>query len=100
MREFYKIILDQLGGKRFIVMTGAKQFVYDNAKQALTFKIGGGAKDGINYVKVTLTPMDLYDVEFFKVRGMDLAAKGKTEGLYADQLRAVFMAATGFDVTL
>ena len=98
--EFANIIIQQLGGQRFKIMTGAKFFVADAAGQSLTFKIGSGAKDGINIVKVTLTPADLYDIEFMKARGLTVTSKGKTEGLYAEQLCAVFTGATGFDTRL
>ena len=57
-------ILSQLGGSRFIAMTGAKEFVGD--VNSLKFKIPkNGSK--ANYCKVILEPTDLYTVEFIKV---------------------------------
>ena len=44
----------------------------ESTKKQITFKIGGGAKGGINYVRITLTSMDVYNMEFIKARGTDL----------------------------
>ena len=56
-------ILSQLGGSRFIAMTGAKDFVGDT--NWLKFKIPkNGSK--ANYVRITLELNDLYTVEFIK----------------------------------
>lgn len=92
-------ILEQLGGGRFIAMTGAKQFI--GSATTLSFRVPK-AKDGITGVRITLTPMDLYDVEFLRLRGVvaepDVVAK--VQGAYAEDLRRVFTAHTGLDTTL
>jgi len=43
---------------------------------------------------------DLYDVEFYSVRGCDMASKGQFPNVYADNLRALFTQQTGFDTSL
>jgi len=58
-------ILDQLGGRRFIVMTGSKSFAGDD--NSLTFRIGRNSGNW-NAVKITLTPADDYTVSFYKFR--------------------------------
>ena len=96
-----KIMLDQLGGKRFIAMTGASRFV--GGQTTLMFKLPGNpgfVKDGINCVRITLTPADLYDVEFVRMRGIDFKVKHKAEGIGCEQLREVFERHTGLRTSL
>ena len=95
------IIYQQLGGGRFCVMTGAKQFM--SLADGLQFSLPSRfAKEGINRVRVTLTPMDVYDVEFFKVgrQGMDVQSVAKEEGIYCDMLAERFSAVTGLSLSL
>lgn len=94
-----QIILDQLGGTRFRLMTGAKHIVGgDNFVQ---FKLPANfAKNKINFVKVTLDVTDTYTVEFFNFRGLNLKEVAKIEGVYADRLQAVFTEQTGLDTKL
>jgi hypothetical protein len=95
-------ILRQLGGKRFALMTGAKHFVACNEQAgALAFKLPARfALDGINYVKITLTLADEYEMEFFARRGASLKSKARREGVYCDQIRAIFRQVTGLDTSL
>lgn len=87
-------ILFQLGGDKFIAMTGAKMFVGD--ENGLMFALPAKfAADGINKVRITLTTEDLYDVEFFKIRGLNVKTVAKYEAVYADSLCDVFAARTG-----
>ncbi len=88
-------ILEQLGGRRFIVMTGAKNL--SGEKNSLTFKIPK-AKSGITHVKVTLDPSDTYTVRFIKqARAPSFAITTVKEysDIYADQLRDLFEHTTG-----
>lgn len=58
-----EVILQQLGGTRFITMTGAKEFIADN--NALRFKLPrNGSK--ANYCRIELNSKDLYNMEFIK----------------------------------
>jgi hypothetical protein len=96
-------ILEQLGGRRFRVMTGARDFVGDEEHGCgyLRFRLPARmAKDGANLVKVTLTAMDDYIVETFAVRGSTVKALGFRQGVYCDTLRAVFTTLTGLDTRL
>jgi len=101
--EIYK----QLGGGKFVAMTGAKNFV--DGGNFLSFKLPSRfAKNGINYVKITLTPLDLYDMEFGKLTGGAWSASAslgykviKTKrGIYNDMLRSVFTTETGLNTSL
>lgn len=91
-------ILAQLGGSRFVAMTGAKNFV--GGANALQFRIGAGAKNKANAIRITLTAADLYDVEFIRSRGLTFSIVEKVEGLFADDLRRVFTDRTGFLTSL
>lgn len=90
-------ILEQLGGRRFILMTGAKDFVGSDA--ALTFRIPK-AKNGVNRVRVTLNAMDLYDVETFAVCGSKFRVGLTQSGIYADRLQSAFTLLTGLFTNL
>ena len=87
-------ILKQLGGNQFIAMTGARNFMKDTQNNSLSFKIPK-AKEGINYVKITLTPMDTYDMEFGTIRGIDYSIKQEVDMVYADRLQDIFTMKTG-----
>lgn len=78
-------------------MTGAKDFMGD--ADSLAFKLPRGARDGINYVKITLVA-DLYTVTFYRFRGTNLKALYEVEMVYADQLREVFTRYTGLETSL
>ena len=91
-----KEIQKQLGSKS-LYMIGAKKFV--GGDNYLAFRIGRNSK-GINYVKITLTPMDLYDVEFGAIRGMDYKVKSKATGIYADMLHNAIENHTGMVTSL
>lgn len=92
-------ILEQLGGGRFIAMTGAKNFV--GSSDALMFSMPK-AKDGINKIRVTLTPADTYTVEGYKIgrSALGFELKAQAEGVYCDNLRSVFESMTGFRTSL
>jgi len=94
-------IIAQLGGRRFTVMTGAKDFCA--TETGLSFRLpgaGGYCKNGINRVRIALTGRDDYDVFFHRVRGAKLTTIAMHSGIYAEQLRDVFTAATGLQTSL
>lgn len=92
-------ILEQLGGQRFIAMTGANYLVGD--ANSLRFRLNSRiTANKANLVKITLEPSDLYKIEYFRCRGLDVQLVGADDGLYFDQLRAFFTRATGLDTTL
>jgi len=91
-------MLKQLGGNRFIAMTGAKNFAV--GPKGAGFKIGKNAKN-VNYVRIDLDKgKDLYDMyfNFVSVRGVKL--KSKVKGVYADQLQKMFTKHTGMYTSL
>ncbi len=100
--EIANTILSHLGGSLFVRMTGAKNLT--RHESGLSFRLPGGdgfTKNGINYVKVTLTPADLYTVEFGKVRNVKRVPTYKVlstcEEIFCENLRETFTAYTGLE---
>lgn len=101
MANIASTILEQLGGRRFIAMTGAKNFVAVAPGNTLVFRLPAKfAKNKANYVRITLTPDDLYTVEFSYLRAMNLRDISRHEGIYCDQLRELFTTETGLYTSL
>ena len=95
--QIAKTILDQMGGtRRLALMTGAKNFMA--LESGVNFRIGKNAKN-VNNVRVTLTPDDLYTVEFGKVWGTKYKVLSKHEGVYCDMLVDLFESETGMYLT-
>jgi hypothetical protein len=86
-------ILKQLGGNRFIAMTGAKNLI--DAGEGLRFAIPNS--NGINRVEITLEPGDTYRVTFTKFNARSLATRivHTVGNVYCDQLQELFTNQTG-----
>ena len=92
-------ILEQLGGRRFIAMTGASCLA--DYGDALSFKLPGRfALRGINFVKIRLNAMDLYDLQFGQIRGKTFQVVEEREDLGWEELQPTFTAVTGLDTHL
>lgn len=81
----------QLGNKASMMM-GAKNFVGDT--NSLQFRIGRNSKS-VNFIKITLTPADLYDIEFGRIHGMNYTVKASSEGIYSDMMHSIIENETG-----
>ena len=86
----------QLGGNKFIAMTGAKNFAV--GPKGASFKIGRNSKN-VNYVRIDLKN-DLYDMEFIQMRAGKMKVKSKVKQIYADQLQQMFTKHTGMYTSL
>ncbi len=98
-----KTILEQLGGGRFIAMTGAKNMVaIENGLQFDLPRTRHYVKDGINKVQVVLDPSDTYTVRGLKwmPRKYEFKELANQPGVYGDTLQAVFTDITGLDTRL
>jgi hypothetical protein len=96
-------ILAQLGGNRFIAMTGAKSFLGD--PHSLMFTLPGRlTKGGTNKVRITLQPNDTYSLQFLKLGSASTGYKTTLvdfmQDVHAEQLRQAFTRATGLDTAL
>jgi glyoxylate carboligase len=92
-----KVILSQLGGNRFVAMTGAKNLA-ETGDQAggLAFMLPARfAKNGINAVKITLDWSDTYVVKFLKIGKSNLTVVSQHDMVYCDQLVPLFEQETG-----
>jgi len=89
--ETAKIILDQLGGQRKLVMfTGAYNFVA--IKNGVTFRI---KNRGVNFIQIVLNGKDLYDVTFSKFFKLSLKKVSEHNDVYFDELIPLFEKNTG-----
>ncbi len=95
---FYSEILKQLGGRRFLMMTGAKNLVYDNQDLSISMKIMRNAKK-VTHVKIKLNSLDLYDLTFYNC-GKELKIVSEINNIYCDQLQEIFEQHTGLYLTL
>lgn len=92
-----KIILSQLGGNKFIAMTGANNFI--GGVNSLSFRIG---KNAGNYmgVRVVLTPLDDYTLTFYRHDAKVKVTSEEVEGVYAENLEMIFEDKTGLRTRL
>jgi hypothetical protein len=97
-KQIAETIIEQLGG-HLTAMIGANH-MYHHAEGALSFKFKARASNGANHCKVTLDPSDTYTVVFTSVRGTKVTVKGEFEGIYNDQLKALFERETGLYLTM
>ena len=96
-QEIAQTILNQLGGNKFIVMTGAKQLAHGD--KSLMFKIGRNSSKA-NQITIKLEENDTYSVTFHSFRKMELKDLKKYEGVYADNLKSIFETYTGMATSL
>lgn len=103
--DMANIALNQLtnsnnGGNRLVAMIGAKNFVQDERNYTIGFKFVAKARNKANYCRIKLNSMDLYDVEFISIRGVNVKTISIHNDLYADMLKSVFEAETGLYLSL
>ena len=96
-------ILSQLGGHRFTVITGSKQ--YAAGENYLRMNLAKN-KSGANRLKIELNWMDLYDMTFYrqtikrKTFEVKITEKAQFSGVYFDQLCGIFETTTGLYTSL
>lgn len=92
-------ILNQLGGPRFIAMTGASKFL--RGVHSLSFRLPANfARNRINHVRITLDSDDTYSVFFGRARGAHYTVVSQHQTVYADGLQRLFRDQTGLDTSL
>ena len=86
-------IYRQLGGNKFAVMTGAKNFI--DLENGIRMKIGRN-KTNHNWMEVTLNSLDLYDVAFAKLTKLgERKSLKEYKNVYNDSLVELFERHTG-----
>ena len=110
-RNVAETILQQLGGRVFLMMTGCKNLVYD--AQSLRMRLTKNQSKA-NYLKITLCDDDTYEMLFFYDRppryqvrnGKVLEQSGvhreiaRFDGVYCDMLCPIFTQVTGQETHL
>lgn len=94
-------ILAQLGGKRFLAMTGAHSL--SSGPSSLGFRIPRTNKGRFAGVRIELTPADMYDIHFIRLKQVDGVTSMDNvthEGIYCDQLQEIFTRETGLETSL
>ncbi len=89
-------ILAQLGGNKFLTMTGAKIVSY--AAISLLLQLPRNPK-GIKWVRVILDEDDTYIMDFAKLVNR-MPKSSRIAGVYVEQLQEVFTANTGLYTSL
>ena len=105
--EVAKEILNQLGGQKFIAMTGSKNFVGGNNSLSMHLTRN---KLNAKYLKIEQNSLDLYDLTFSTckkvldpVLGIKVDAYVEIKvinNIYCDQLRSIFENETGLYTSL
>lgn len=93
-QEIAGTILDQIGGRVFRTMTGAKDFIA--LESGLRLTIGRNAKN-VRTIDIVLDSSDTYTVKFYNVRGRVLS---ETSMVYADALRGMIEDNTGLRTSM
>ncbi len=92
-------ILQQLGGHRFIVMTGAHTLA--EIDKGLSFRISSRmTKNKANAIKIVLDPSDTYTVKFIKLSKTKMTVVEEYSDVYCDSLQRIFTDATGMYTSL
>ena len=92
-----KTILEQLGGNKFRMMTGAKHLAGD--ENSLSMRIGRNSSNS-NYLKITLNSMDTYDMKFYRLWRFEEKSVTEYNNIYNDMLTDTFTAHTGMYTSL
>jgi hypothetical protein len=92
--QIAKTIMEQMGGRRGMAMIGAKNLV--SLPRGFAFMWPNRQRSKGNYVEITLTGRDDYDMEFFNVSMRGKKPVKKFRGIYADQLIPTFEGQTGW----
>lgn len=92
-KQIAATILEQLGGRRFLMFTGAKNLM--SLDSGLQFSFPKRGKDGSNKWRIILTPADTYTVETYWVRDGVVKLVETFTDIYNDSLVELFERQTG-----
>ena len=91
-------IRQQIGNRAFS-MLGATNLMFSSKEPNwLSFRIKGSSK--INYIKISLNSMDLYDMEFGKIGKTSYKVVATESGCYHDMLHTMIEKNTGLYTSL
>ena len=90
-------ILDQLGGNKFIAMTGSKNFL--GGENHLSMKLVKN-QSGATHLRIELDPTDTYKMEFLRCTKKGCSTVKMRDFVYCGELQSWFTAVTGLDTSL
>lgn len=92
-------ILNQLGGNKFLVMTGVKNLGYSEDALVMTLRKN---QSKAKYLRIELNTNDTYSMIFRGENKKEFTFPiiEKFEGVYNDQLRTLFTKVTGYYTSL
>lgn len=88
------IILQQLGGRQFLAMTGSKNLSHSNEGNTLTMHLTKNSLKA-KYLQITLTPADTYTMVFSTLKKYEVVDLKTIENVYCDNIREIFEKETG-----
>lgn len=92
-------ILQQLGGNRFKVMTGASSFAGDETM--LSFRLPARmTKHRAWGMRIVLQPNDLYLLELLTMKDFEVKTVDRREDVFVENLQETFTDMTGLDTSL
>lgn len=91
-------MLNQLGGKRLELMTGAYGFIYSPSARALSFKFQSSPT--ANCLTITLDADNTYSLEFWLIQDAAFTLVERYDEVYFDQLIDLFESTTGLALRL
>lgn len=99
VNQVTRTILDQLGGNKFVAMTGAKEFA--GAAYVLAFSVSSrSTRNKCNRVIITLLASDTYKVQFCKLTKTELKPITTLVGVHCSELQQIFTQETGLATSL
>jgi gamma-glutamylcyclotransferase (GGCT)/AIG2-like uncharacterized protein YtfP len=96
--SFAHTTLEHLGGNKFRIMTGAKNFVGDD--KMLQFDLPWNLVKGRGKRMVITIQNDLYVLELYRIHKMEAKVIDKIEAVDVENLRRTFTMMTGLDTSL
>ena len=92
-------ILKQLGGNKFLAMTGSKNFVFDEKNASLSMHLTTN-KAKAKYLHIELKGNDTYTMTFRGKKGFEFPVVAEYSNVYSDKMQTVFKSVTGLDTSL
>ena len=91
-------ILKQLGGNKFLVMTGSNKLIA--GENYLLMRLTRNLS-GAKFLKILLNGNDTYTMLFFSVdKELNKKIKAERSGVYCEMLQPIFKEVTGLDTHL
>lgn len=85
-KEIATVILSQLGGSgRLNAMLGVKQLTIVENGLSIKYKVSSP----VNYIKITLNGLDLYNIEMGKIWGSNYKIVNQVNDIFAEDMKNI-----------